>query len=121
MRRIENEALWLDYVRQRELLARGRHNLSLAFKQPVDVQSNPINCDLASDECFLFHGTKEEHVASISKYGLNIRLSAGGSRYGRGAYFSDESCKAHQYAGHVSKHVGGRRRTIYDRCRCCAA
>ena len=99
VRRIENEALWLDYVRQRELLTRSRNNLSQDFKKPVDVQSNPINCELASDECFLFHGTDEEHVQSIATHGLNIRLSAETSRYGRGAYFSDESCKAHQYAG----------------------
>jgi len=46
----------------------------------------------------LFHGTSRSAVAKIKLSGLDPSRAALASRYGLGVYFSDESCKAHQYA-----------------------
>ena len=92
--------------------ARHRKKLSL-LRRPADFsgaeKSRPINCDLRDDEVYLFHGTQPNAVDDIAKSGLRFRRGDCDPyvrRYGEGNYFTDESCKAQQYAGTVEKEDG---------------
>jgi hypothetical protein len=109
--RIENDALWQRYAARLQADSDARqHTLEEA---PVGTRTRagrsalelrpeacrPVRCDeLAEEEAYLFHGTNVDAMSSISTSGFDPALSNPGSRYGRGAYFTDESCKAHQYA-----------------------
>ena len=87
VQRIENHMLWRRYADR------------LAEMRPSggkEERSAPIRCQKYEGERFLFHGTRPEFLASIAQEGLKI--GSNHSRYGQGIYFSDESCKAHQYA-----------------------
>ena len=89
--RLENHALWRAYE---------AHRSQLRAHQPTPrrERSRPINCDLDDDEQMLFHGTGRNMVDSIAATGFDPARAHPGSRYGIGVYFSDESCKAHQYS-----------------------
>ena len=52
---------------------------------------------MSDHESYLFHGTSEEKMQAIAKEGFKPELSHEASRYGRGTYFADTSCKIHQY------------------------
>ena len=54
---------------------------------------------MSDHESYLFHGTSEEKMQAIAKEGFKPELSHEASRYGRGTYFADTSCKIHQYTG----------------------
>ena len=55
---------------------------------------------LVSDvnECYLWHGTKEDIFENICREGFDVRLARNGM-FGRGIYFAEKSSKANQYAG----------------------
>jgi hypothetical protein len=58
-------------------------------------------------EGFLFHGTSHENVESIARAGFAIYShDTSHLRYGSCVYFSDESCKVHQYSACVEKADG---------------
>lgn len=98
VQRIENRELWRQYA-----TFRGDAKLTRAQQRRGEKrrwgeeQSRPIRCQIEEDERFLFHGTNAEHVNSIAKNGLLIPEGPGSLRYGKGIYFTDESCKSHQY------------------------
>jgi len=48
---------------------------------------------------YLLHGTRVDHVASIGREGLKCQYARPHGTYGQGIYFTDDSCKAGQYAG----------------------
>merc|ERR1711920_217902 len=48
-------------------------------------------------EQWAFHGTVEESVDKIVKFGFDHRLARNSGFYGQGTYFASQSCKAHQY------------------------
>ena len=102
--RIENGALWRRYARRRDRLAREGEGLGIGSAESCELRaeqkaerSRPIRCDVSDHECYLFHGTSEEKMQAIAKEGFKPELSKEKSRYGRGTYFSDTSCKIHQY------------------------
>lgn len=47
---------------------------------------------------YLLHGTKEKNLPTIFKHGLRaVYAREKDNLYGKGVYFSDSSCKVHQY------------------------
>ena len=50
------------------------------------------------NECYLLHGTKQEHIKNINVEGLDVRVFDSGL-FGRGAYFAETSTKSDQHAG----------------------
>ena len=63
---------------------------------------------------YLFHGTHPDVVEDIAEDGLQFRRGgpAYQRRYGEGNYFTDESCKAQQYAGAVEQPDGSTIHTL---------
>ena len=57
--RCENHQLWREYEQRRDQL-------------PANIRtgerSRPINCELADDECMLFHGTGAAAAADVTQY-----------------------------------------------------
>ena len=93
--RLENLPLWNRYVDARD--ARGGSKKSKSAW--VHETCRPIRCDLDDDERYFFHGTTADNVESILRDGFDVELASDrGGRYGDGIYFSDASCKSHQYA-----------------------
>ena len=101
--RIENDALWRRYESRREAVRPRRR----AWAAGVE-RSRPIRCELRGDERMLFHGTSADSIEEVAEAGLDLSQAARGGRYGVGAYFTDESCKAHQYSGYEDQHDGSR-------------
>ena len=101
--RIENDSLWRRYASRRDA-CRPRRRQWAANPE----RSRPIRCELRDDERMLFHGTTAESIDDIASGGMDIRRASQSDRYGVGAYFSDESCKAHQYASVEEQEDGGR-------------
>lgn len=101
--RIENDALWRRYESRREAVRPRRQ----AWAAGVE-RSRPIRCELRGDERMLFHGTSADSIEGIAEAGLDLSEAARSGRYGVGAYFTDESCKAHGYSGHEDQHDGSR-------------
>ena len=98
--RVENPALWRRYAAKRNQL---RASLRSRNVQRRTVEgSRPIRCEMAADERWLFHGTQPERIPSICDHGLAVppedQKHSNGLRFGHGIYFTDQSCKAHQYA-----------------------
>jgi len=98
--RIENHPLWERFA-VAQATQREQHGQVWAEK------SRPIKCDVGrEDERFLFHGTSPLAVSQIAAEGFKIKRAWGKlyprwvpvSRYGQGIYFTDQSCKAHQYS-----------------------
>ena len=101
--RIENGPLWERYCeRKREMLARIGHQRVYRLK----ARSMDRFCDIFKsvkveekiNELFLLHGTREECGKLVAKEGFDPSQSNKLSLYGAGIYFSENSCKALQYA-----------------------
>ena len=91
--RLENVTLWNRYVEARD--ARCKKTESAWVQETC----RPIRCDLGDNERYFFHGTKADNVESILRDGFDIEYASDrAGRYGDGIYFSDASCKSHQYA-----------------------
>jgi len=103
VQRIENHGLWEAYSR---CLAEQQHELASCWREAG--RSKPVNCSMDEDfEGFLFHGTSHENVESIARAGFAIYShDTSHLRYGACVYFSDESCKVHQYSACVEKADG---------------
>ena len=102
--RLENAQLWQRY----EACAQSEHARP-SKSHCVQETCRPIRCDLSENECYLFHGTKADSVPSILRDGFDLGLAADrGGRYGDGVYFSDASCKAHQYTEFGELACGGK-------------
>jgi hypothetical protein len=57
----------------------------------------PLDSDV--NELYLFHGTHFPVALGIAHEGFDMRVNyEGGGYHGQGTYFSDEACKANQYA-----------------------
>jgi hypothetical protein len=106
--RVENTKLWEQYATTRAKLR--VQASSKRYKNSVTVNpenSRPVRTDLAPDERYLFHGTHQHVLDKISTKGFKICKSDGAyRRYGNGAYFSDQSCKSHQYTSCVVDEIG---------------
>ena len=103
--RVENDSLWMPYAtRRRELRGGGGGGAS---GRAVAERSRPIRCELDDDEAFLFHGTTPEAADAIANEGFDPTRADEHARYGRGVYFTDEACKAQQYAGSRTLADGG--------------
>ena len=92
--RLENAMLWDRYVEVRD----ARRSSKRSKNAWVQETSRPIRCDLGDDERYLFHGTMADSMESILRDGFDIDYASARGRYGDGIYFSDASCKSHQYA-----------------------
>jgi hypothetical protein len=99
--RVENRKLWQRYQETKSRFAES----GVVAQTPES--SRPIRCDIDDDERFLFHGTTPEIARAIATEGFQIPEEEHG-RYGMGAYFSDQACKAHQYAGFTKDRYGGK-------------
>ena len=101
VQRVENAPLWQRYSswrqRSRDLVDNAHTRATAAASLP-EQRCRPLNMELADDELFLFHGTGGAAAASIAEEGLDPAEAHRNSRYGRGVYFTDQACKAHQYA-----------------------
>ena len=86
-----NHSLWQSYEQSRTELRQHRAPLR-------PEKSRPINCELDPTEQLLFHGTSAAAADAIARTGFDPTRAGAYSRYGVGVYFSDEACKAHQYA-----------------------
>lgn len=104
-RRIENrvvfgrhkqyEAHMSEYLRQQETAPVEEGNISEWLKR----LSRRNGLCSSANTTYLLHGTSSEILDSIAQNGLKTRFSLSTSpRYGRGLYFTDSSCKAHQFA-----------------------
>ena len=106
--RVENTRLWEQYATTRAKLR--AQASSKRYKNSVTANpenSRPVRTDLASDERYLFHGTQQHVLDKISTKGFKICKSDNTfRRYGNGAYFSDQSCKSHQYTSYVADEIG---------------
>jgi hypothetical protein len=62
-----------------------------------------MGCDQASNEFFLIHGTKNGLVDVILGHVLDPSYASKHSLYGRGVYFSSQTCKCCQYTSDPKK------------------
>lgn len=69
------------------------------------------------NECYLWHGTKEENVEAIIVNGLDFRV-AGSGLYGRGVYFAEKSSKSDEYVGESVFETVGKRHNVQHRHIC---
>jgi len=104
--RLENPLLWRSYAAKREALRSER--AASGAPTAATERSRPIRCELADDELFCFHGTTPSKVDQIHRMGFDPSFAAPSSRYGRGVYFTDQSCKSHQYARSEEQPDGSR-------------
>jgi len=89
--RIENHMLWRRFAAGQARSGQNSHSWA--------EQSRPIRRHVGGkDERFLFHGTSPIAVSNIAAEGFKIPVRHTLSRYGQGVYFTDQSCKAHQYS-----------------------
>ena len=94
--RVENAELWGRYATKLHSLEQKRQPGGSALRPE---HCRPVRCaELGADECYLFHGTSIDQAASIWTEGFDLARARESGRYGRGVYFTDQSCKAHQYA-----------------------
>ena len=105
--RVENHSMWQAYASFRATAAKRAAGFGPAAgtrsrlaQTAWGEKSRPIHCDVEDDESFLFHGTSYEAAKAILDGGFNMpgRTRHGVGRYGDGLYFTDESCKSHQYS-----------------------
>jgi hypothetical protein len=54
--------------------------------------------DASVNEVFLFHGTTPSGAKHIIENGFDMALSKDSNKFGLGAYFSENFCKANQYS-----------------------
>ena len=91
--RVENHPLWKRYAVGRASQPKQCGKIWVEESRPIDFRVD-VGGD---DEQFLFHGTSPNAISKIIvdgfRMGANDKL-----RYGRGIYFTDQSCKAHQYS-----------------------
>ena len=86
--RIENRAVWRGYAQLREVFETAGSAGRLLRPTAQASGSQPIRCDRAEAERFLFHGTKPEAVERISREGFKIPAARGvaRARFGNGVY-----------------------------------
>ena len=51
------------------------------------------------NECFFFHGSREDKVDAKAKEGIDPRLAKASAVFGQAVYMSESSTKADQYSG----------------------
>jgi len=106
--RVRHEAAWKMYTASRTALQvstvdlpRGSAaHVAPPLKLPAALRrhaSGGGSMQAAVNECYLWHGTKPEHVDSITRGGFNERLCSTGGYYGAGNYFADRCSKSDQY------------------------
>ena len=100
--RVENGPLWSMYEVKKAMLKKEYADsgmtvpsLSRKAKQPW-LPSVELSADV--NELLLFHGTSEATAMTIASHGFDERVAHLGGLYGAGSYFSDNSCKSHQYS-----------------------
>ena len=102
---VTNVSLWRSYVHTRQVMV---DSIGARRDCPWITNIHPsilslhaqffphIKLEANANEALLLHGT--EHAESIVKQGFDDRLSTR-NLYGRGVYFTTDSCKAEQYCG----------------------
>ena len=124
--RVENMQLWKRYCHKKaELRAQSHGDDRLArlldgsqeMQRAVRLRNRteallPGGARLAGfagggdGDLFLFHGTNPAIAEEkIARHGFDERVTTNGL-YGLGSYFTDHSCKAHQYTGYLSRLTG---------------
>ena len=111
--RIENLELLAKYAQKRQQFLKRKASPNYHFV-PLEKTYNcraPImtakrisplmTSDIFSEinECYLFHGTKNEYLENIIRKGLNPRFGSDRAMFGPGIYAAENSTKADQYAG----------------------
>ena len=105
--RLENATLWRRYEAARVELRQQQSRIGWELQQHESCR--PVRCDVDDDECYLFHGTLNGSLQRILEDGFDVDCAEGRrGRYGEGLYFSDDSCKAHQYADNGELPCGGK-------------
>ena len=119
--RVENMRLWKKYCHKKAelLLQHGdSHDASLrrdstAVQQIVQLRRRiqgilPGGAQISAledaplSDLFLFHGTDPETAQKIARAGFDERVASDKGLYGMGSYFTNHTCKAHQYTGYLS-------------------
>ena len=97
--RVENIRLWRRYSAWRAYCSK--------LPKPDEVMCCPDrqHAELEDCEVYLFHGTSLENAKLITQDGFDIRKARNGL-YGRGVYFAEETCKAHQYTKRIHDETG---------------
>ena len=94
-------------VRRNGRLLAGSENLQRVLRMRSQVEAIlPGGARVTEDpgalsDLFLFHGTDPETAGKIAQHGFDERVSGDRGMYGMGSYFTDHSCKAHQYTGYL--------------------
>ena len=100
--RIENGPLWAKYYSRKQLMIKNAtkskfaHLPAKTMRQFASIFPN-VQANLAINEMFLFHGTREDAAFSIAKGGFDPTKASLAGLYGAGTYAADYSCKAMQY------------------------
>ena len=106
---IENPHLYMSYEQARKKCctraAKGSFPKVTSEPGETDVLTSTLGISVLDEqlipeinEHFLFHGAKQEYIESITKQGIDFRLTRR-VMFGKGAYFCESSTKADQYAG----------------------
>jgi hypothetical protein len=101
--RLENVALFKRHKSYERDVAQCLTSSRSAYFAPTWLQKLASKNDLSSAaNCvYLFHGTDAANLESIVRQGLKTEFSLrsrGTQTYGKGLYFTDNACKASQYA-----------------------
>jgi hypothetical protein len=109
--RVENRPLWALYQARRAFLRESmaaaaaasggrspppQHRLVAAAAVQPGLERIPARA--GADELVLWHGTSHARAQAIAEHGFDARTAADDGLYGAGCYFTDLSCKAHQYS-----------------------
>ena len=106
--RVENRPLWALYQARRAFLreslaaaaasgaAPPSHWLVAAAAVQPGLERVPVRA--GADELVLWHGTSHAKAQAIAEHGFDPRAAEDEGLYGAGCYFTDLSCKAHQYS-----------------------
>ena len=106
---IENPHLYMSYEQARKKCctraAKGSFPKVTSDPGEKDVLTSTLGISVLDEqlipeinEHFLFHGAKQDFIESITKQGIDFRLTKR-VMFGKGAYFCESSTKADQYAG----------------------
>ena len=108
LERLENINVFERYKRHETRVAKAMNRRSSPSLQPKTSSSLPNwlkklsqknGLSSEANAVYLLHGTRKKNLTQIVENGLKTRFSMHRhGTYGRGLYFTDNSCKASQYA-----------------------
>lgn len=98
---VHNVLLWNKYTARKDRMRKELANAVIARCEGGILELPWIKLEEGLNEFLLLHGTHSDKIDIITQFGFDERIAREGGLYGRGVYFTDESCKSLQYSGAV--------------------